>query len=171
MSFGEGASVAEAIPMGRASERERIRDAVRKLRSASGRRASILVVEADPDLQWRLARLLTVHGNRVVGTGSGDGALALIAEWPVDVVFIDEDLPGTTGLELAHQIRRAQPNIAVVIMTGAEDSDERAAVGVASAVSWLTKPFRADALTEVLANLLPVHLQPAPAMALADPAE
>jgi CheY-like chemotaxis protein len=143
---------------------------VRKLRAGARDRASILVVEDDPDLQWRLARHLTVFGNRVVGTGSADGALALIAEWPVDIVLIDQDLPGTTGLELARQIRVAQPDIAIVIMTDTE-LDERPALGMAGAVSWLAKPFRAEALAEVLARLLPSHFLPGPAMALPDPAE
>ena len=33
------------------------------------RPCGVLVVESDPDLQWRLARTLTVEGNRVVGVG------------------------------------------------------------------------------------------------------
>ncbi len=32
----------------------------------------VLLVEDDPDMQWRLARMLTVHGARVVGASSGE---------------------------------------------------------------------------------------------------
>ena len=41
------------------------------------RDSGVLVVEDDPDTQWRLARMLTVHGARVVGTSSGEAAIAI----------------------------------------------------------------------------------------------
>src|SRR5687768_17049798 len=78
---------------------------------AAHRPSGVLVIEDDPDLQWRLARMLTVQGNRVVGTSSGDGALALISQWPVDLVLVDEDLPGMSGLEVARRIRTSHPHI------------------------------------------------------------
>jgi CheY-like chemotaxis protein len=124
----------------------------------------VLVVEDDPDLQWQLARMLTIEGNRVVGTSSGDGALALIGEWPVDLVLVDEDLPKMTGLEVVRRIKRAHPNVPVVLMTGDETPEMSAAARLAGVVGCLIKPFQLETLTSLLTEL-------AFGDALADPAE
>ncbi len=113
----------------------------------------ILVVVPDPDLQWRLTRTLTIVGNRVVGTSSGDGALALIAEWPVDLVLIDEDLPRMDGLEVVRRLRACQPDIAIVLLTTGEDEEIEVTARLAGAVACLHKPFRMDELEDLLMSL------------------
>lgn len=120
---------------------------------AERRPRGVLVVEDDPDLQWRLARMLTVQGNRVVGTSSGDGALALISQWPVDLVLIDEDLPGMSGLDVARRIRGSHPHIPVVLMTGEDSAEKRSAASLAGVVKTLTKPLRVEHLAEIAAVL------------------
>jgi DNA-binding NtrC family response regulator len=134
---------------------ERSRDA--------GHQLGILVIERDPDLQWHLARSLTVQGHRVVGTSSGEGALALIAEWPVDLVLVDEDLPRTSGLEVAEHIRRSHPEVPVVLIMADPPARASRLPGV---VASLAKPFSADALHEMLESV--VWSTPDP---LAEPAE
>ena len=118
---------------------------------AQHRPSGVLVIEDDPDLQWRLARMLTVQGNRVVGTSSGDGALALISQWPVDLVLVDEDLPGMSGLEVAKRIRGTHPHIPVVLMTGADSHETRTAASLAGVVATLIKPLRSEHLQELAA--------------------
>ena len=153
-------------------DRQKIDQAVRAVRKVSAdRQCGVLVVEDDPDLQWRLARMLTVQGNRVVGTSSGDGALALIAQWPVDLILVDEDLPGMSGLEVSRCIRDTHPGVPVVLMTGDDSAATRAAARLAGAVACLVKPFRVEALLDLLVELAlddPAH---EPMAALAEPAE
>jgi two-component system response regulator FlrC len=123
----------------------------------------ILVVEDDPDLQWRLARMLTVQGHRVVGTSSGGGALALVAQWPVDLILVDDELPGMNGLEVATLLREKYPQIPVVLMASEETEELHVAARVAGVVATLIKPFRGDAIADLVAQLFPV--------AVAEPAE
>ncbi len=111
------------------------------------RARGVLVVEPDPDLQWQLARMLTVRGNRVVGTSSGEAALELVKQWPVDLVLIDEGLPSMSAVELARELQRSYPDVPVVMMS----SDAGAAMAkLAGAVAVITKPFRPDAIIELL---------------------
>jgi CheY-like chemotaxis protein len=121
--------------------------------------AGVLVVEPDPDLQWRLARMLTVHGHRVVGTCSGDGALALAREWPVDLVLVDEALPargGLSALALARALRTAHPDVRVVLMTAPGTPRElHLAARLAGVVACLAKPFRPETIAEALRLLAP----------------
>jgi DNA-binding response OmpR family regulator len=114
------------------------------------RTRGVLVVEDDPDLQWRLARTLTVRGNRVVGTSSGEAALELIRQWPVDLVLVDESLPGMSGMELARTIRDSHPDTPVVLMASEGSQESKIAAKLAGVVAVVTKPFRIEALVEML---------------------
>ncbi|MFW6067812.1 MAG: response regulator [Myxococcota bacterium] len=135
-------------------KRERkITSAAKAAAAVAPRPAGVLVVENDPDLQWTLARMLTVQGNRVVGTSSGEGALALIEQWPVSLVLVDEELPGMDGLEVAKRLRESHPHIPVVLMTGEQTTDLQVAARLVGAFATLTKPFRREAIVELLARV------------------
>ena len=110
----------------------------------------MLVVEDDPDLQWQLARMLTVRGNRVVGTSSAEAALELIGQWPVDLVLVDDQLPGMSGVELARIINEKHPDTPVVLMTSQASHGERIAETLAGVVAVVAKPFRLESLVELL---------------------
>lgn len=120
---------------------------------AVARSCAILVVEGDPDQQWRLARELTVLGHRVVGTGSADGALALVREWPVDLVLVSDTLVGSNELDLAERVREARPGIPVVLVTRAEGTLTRAEALIAGFFEHVVKPFRPEMLSELIRRL------------------
>lgn len=136
------------------SEERKLEAARRAVASVPpSREQGVLVVEDDPDLQWRLARMLTVRGNRVVGTSSGEAALELMSQWPVDLVLVDETLPGMSGVELARAIRERHGPIPVVLMSDDDTREARLAARLAGAVAVLAKPFGIESLLELLGSL------------------
>jgi CheY-like chemotaxis protein len=114
------------------------------------RERSVLVVEADPEVQVQMARALRRDGHRVVGTSSGDGALALVSQWDVDLILISEDLPGRAGIEVTRLITAVQPQAPVIIMSVNAEPSLRAAARAAGAVDCLTKPLRVEQLARWL---------------------
>lgn len=132
-------------------ERITLAEAARRV-ALTKRACGILVVESDPDQQARAARMLTLEGHRVVGTGSGEGALALLSQWPVDLVLVSERLPGMDGIELAQEIAEFMPEIPVVLVVEA-GAKEHPAASLVGAVACLTKPFRLEAVRELLRSL------------------
>ncbi|MCZ7678747.1 MAG: response regulator [Sandaracinaceae bacterium] len=137
-----------------APEERKIEAARRAVASVEAtRERGVLVVEDDPDLQWRIARMLTVRGNRVVGTSSGEAALELMSQWPVDLVLVDETLPGMSGVELARAIRERHGPIPVVLMSAEDSREARLAARLAGAAAVLAKPFGIDALLDLLRSL------------------
>ena len=141
-------------------------DQITKLESAAAslaesrpRHRSVLVVESDPDLQWNLARMLTVHGNRVVGTSSGDGALAVSEQWAADLALVSSTLPGMPGVEVARRLRAKNPDLLVILMDDTEPAGATEEPPPAVAAR-LPKPFRIETLRALLDSL---QLTPAPA--------
>ena len=126
-----------------------LKSAAKSIAENRPRHRSVLVVESDPDLQWHLARMLTVDGNRVVGTSSADGALTVIAEWQADLALVAAHLPGMSGLEVAKRLRAQNPDLVVILM--GEEATTPVQKNPSTDVSaYLPKPFRFDALRALI---------------------
>src|SRR5699024_2067750 len=82
------------------------------------------------------------------------GARAVVAEHNIDVVLLDIHMPGPTGMDLAHELRRDQESLIphVIFVT----ADARPAVHAfeLSALDYLLKPVRPARLHEALRKTL-----------------
>lgn len=105
------------------------------------RNRAVLVVEADPEVQAHLASALSREGHRVVGTGSGDGALALVEQWSVDLALVSDVLPGLGGLEVARLLREVRPHATVLVMSEHVEPSMRAAARAVGANDCVRKPL------------------------------
>ena len=145
--------------MATGANQTKLESAARTIAQNDPTHRSVLLVEGDPDLQWSLARMLTVNGNRVIGTSSGDGALAVIEQWRPDLALVASSLPGTSGVEVARLLREKNPDLLVILMD--EPSAEPSVIEGSTDVSaYLAKPFRFEALRKLIDSL---QLTPAPA--------
>jgi two-component system OmpR family response regulator len=141
------------------SHAQKLQSAARTIAESRPRHRSVLLVESDPDLQWSLARMLTVDGNRVVGTSSGDGALTVIEQWDAELALVASSLPSESGIEVARRLRAQKPDLLVILME--EDAAEPVPTEPSTDVSaYLAKPFRFEALRALIESL---QLTPAPA--------
>ena len=113
---------------------------------------SVLVVEADPDQQVPMARALRKQGLRVVATGSGSGALALVSEWDVTLILVSESLPGRSGIDLVREIHRTRPESRIVMVTSDSEPRFSAAARAAGALGCVVKPLVAESLSTWLAE-------------------
>lgn len=68
--------------------------------------------------------------------------------------FVDLRMPGMSGLELLAELRRRNPSLPVVLMTGHGDATLRRQAQEAGAVATLEKPFSLERLMEILDRLL-----------------
>jgi two-component system, LytTR family, response regulator len=95
----------------------------------------------------RLTRLLQATGRVTIAGSSTDpeAALAALRETPVDVLFLDIQMPGLTGFELLERLERDVP----VVFTTAYDRYAIDAFGVNS-LDYLLKPIEADRLDRAL---------------------
>ncbi|MBL8604835.1 MAG: response regulator transcription factor [Myxococcales bacterium] len=112
--------------------------------------ARAVIIEDEPSARDRLARMLADHlAGRVelVGTASdGEAGLALIAEHAPDLAFVDVQMPGLDGIEMAARLGSPAP---YVIFTTAHDRYALDAFD-AGAIDYLLKPFDAERLVRAV---------------------
>ena len=82
---------------------------------------------------------------------NASGALALLEKGPVDVVFLDIEMPGMSGLDVARQLRQTSPQTNIVFVTGYTDYLQPAFELYAS--GYLLKPLSLAKMEEALENL------------------
>jgi LmbE family N-acetylglucosaminyl deacetylase/CheY-like chemotaxis protein len=114
----------------------------------------VVIVEDDPDVAEYTRTVLEKRGGfEVRVTADPFTAQALVVEFEPDVVVTDIEMPGMTGLALMQQIRSAQPDLPVVVMTAHISLDYAVAALRAQADEFLTKPVGAVELVTVVTRL------------------
>ncbi len=107
----------------------------------------ILIVDDEMDMLQLLKRSLEPDLNCKVETAlSGEQALKLLERKIFDLVLADIKMPGMDGLELLELIKRENPDLTVVMMTGHGDIDMAVKAMKSGAYDFITKPFDHDAL-------------------------
>jgi CheY-like chemotaxis protein len=81
---------------------------------------------------------------------SGMAALKQIDNEAFDIVFLDDLMPGMSGLETLLQIKRNYPKIQVVFMTSTTDDELGEQARLAGATAFLRKPFYSSDVDAVL---------------------
>ncbi len=102
----------------------------------------VLIVEDNPDILATLYGFLEPKGYTLDSARNGYGGLALISENEYDAIVLDVMLPGISGIELCHKLRREFRSNTPVLMLTARDSLADKATGFESgADDYLVKPF------------------------------
>ena len=88
-----------------------------------GRGLCVLLVEDNADVGNFATQALTELGYLTVWTPDGPSALAILAneEARFDIVFSDVVMPGMSGIELAHEVRRLHPALPIILTSGYSD--------------------------------------------------
>ncbi len=114
---------------------------------------SVLVVDDEEDFLETIVKRLKKRTVSAIGVKSGEEALKVIEERPIDVVILDIKMPGgMDGIETLREIKKIQPLCEVLLLTGhasMETSIEGMKLG---AFDYLMKPVKLEALLPKLAE-------------------
>ncbi|HEY9014295.1 MAG TPA: response regulator, partial [Gemmatimonadales bacterium] len=121
-----------------------------------GRGAGVLLVEDEEQLRRVMKDLLQREGYRVAEARDGVQALDEVDRFAPDVIILDLNLPGLDGYGVLQQLRSrpATSRIPVMVLTAKGDEDNEVRVFELGADDFVTKPFRARALTARLEAVL-----------------
>jgi PAS domain S-box-containing protein len=116
----------------------------------------VLLVDDEPSLVDLGKRVLTRLGYTVTAFDRPGDALRAFLDAPddFDVVVTDFTMPGTTGVELAREIRTRRPDIAIVLVTGYSDGVTRETVLAEGIRAFIMKPYRAEKLAHSIREAL-----------------
>jgi signal transduction histidine kinase len=99
-------------------------------------------------------RAILDRDHDVVTATSGEEAVALATKQPVDVVTLDLRMPGMGGISVLEQLKRIDPDVEVLIITG-YGSFETALQGIRHrAFDYIAKPFDIDQVRTLVASAL-----------------
>ena len=113
----------------------------------------IIVVEDHRLLRDELVDYLSSPDWHVRGVSSGRELDVAMTETPADVLVLDLNLPQEDGISIARRIRKAFPEIGIVMLTARGDQADRALGYGSGADVYLTKPTHVGELESVLFNL------------------
>ena len=118
-------------------------------------RMNVLVVDDQRDIAESVASLIQSVGHHADAVYDGTAALASTRRRVPDVMLVDIGMPGMTGYELAHRVRRdpALTAVRLVALTGYGRDEDRARAKEAGFDLHVTKPVSALRLQELLASL------------------
>lgn len=119
----------------------------------------VLIVDDDPAMRRVCARVLEGEGWATTVVEEGKVAEAKVADrqQTFDCVVSDVNMPGMDGFAVVAAVRRHDPDLPVLLMTGDPSLDGAVKALDSGAVSYLTKPFSHETLASAVARAARQH--------------
>ena len=105
----------------------------------------ILVVDDEPHLRRAMRSTLSAFGFIVDDADSGENALEKVREDPYDLILLDINMDGLSGIETCRAIR-ARSDVRVLMLTVRDRAEDKIQALDAGADGYLTKPFDVNEL-------------------------
>src|SRR3954466_15625382 len=105
----------------------------------------LLLVDDEEAARYGMRRALSTFGYSITEADSAEAARLLVKQQEPDVLLLDVNLPGMSGLDLLRELKTANGNAPLVIIITAHGSERLAVEAVkAGAYDYLSKPFELD---------------------------
>jgi CheY-like chemotaxis protein len=113
----------------------------------------------DDEIDLLRPHLLFVQGRgyHIDAVANGDDALELLRLHPYDLVLLDEQMPGRTGMEVFDELRRLDPLVPVVMVTKSEEDRTMTEAIGRRVADYLVKPTSPRQVLSVVTRLLEGH--------------
>jgi len=109
-------------------------------------KGTILVVDDEAEIREGLDALLTSEGFEVSFAETGSSGLQKLEERPFDLILLDVSLPDRNGIDMLREIRKRDPNLAIILITAFGSIDMARAAFKSGAQDYITKPWSNDEL-------------------------
>jgi len=107
---------------------------------------NVLLVDDEAEFVETLVKRLRKRKVNTAAVGSGEEALKILKEMPVDVVVLDVKMPGMDGIETLRKIKKINPLIEVIMLTGHANMEVAIEGMELGAFDYLMKPMDIDEL-------------------------
>jgi len=125
---------------------------------------NVLVVDDEPGIRSGVSRILnnfsvsypfmdSDYGFNVVETSTGEDAIEIIKKQKIDIVLLDNKLPGIQGTDVLEHINKNQPEILVMMITSYASLELAVKATNQGAYDFIPKPFTPQELKSALENV------------------
>jgi FixJ family two-component response regulator len=114
----------------------------------------VYVVDDDPDVCASLCLLLEAEDHDVCTCGSAVSLLEAYDDRWTGCLLLDVRMPGMSGLELQHELRRRGMMMPIIFLTGHGDVPMASRAFRSAALDFIEKPFREEVLLERIDDAL-----------------
>ncbi len=101
----------------------------------------ILVIDDEVSVRDLLLRVLADAGHEVVAVETGEAALMKLAKQPFDLLVVDKNLPGMSGLDVLRLVRTHYPRLRAMLITAFPSPEAEATAQDLGVHGYVTKPF------------------------------
>lgn len=116
--------------------------------------AKVMTVEDSGLIRSIIKKSLVEEGHEVIEVASGKDAILKYETEKPDLVFMDINLPGISGIEATKEILRFDPQARVVMCTILESENYKKDALETGAKDYLVKPFSKDEIVEAVTRNL-----------------
>ncbi len=106
----------------------------------------VLLVDDEQEFVETLADRLRMRDLEARIALNGQEALSALGKEEPDVIVLDLKMPGIHGIEVLKRVKRAYPNVEVIILTGHGSKEDEEAARSLGAFNYMRKPADLDAL-------------------------
>ena len=114
---------------------------------------NLLLVDDEVEFLAPMVKRLKKRNYDVHTATNGKDAVAYVREHPVDLVVLDVQMPGMSGIETLSELKRIDPTIGVVMLTGHANIEAAVAGMELGAFDYLMKPMNFDELVYKLQDV------------------
>ena len=117
----------------------------------------ILVIDDEPHIRSLLKRMFEREGFHVATASDGKEGLAMFEQEPADIVITDIIMPGMEGIETIRALRKSNPTLPILAMSGGGRMAPDAYLNMAKllgAYEVLRKPIEREVLLSVVLKAL-----------------
>src|SRR5437588_3014438 len=111
---------------------------------------SLLIVDDEQSIREGCREVPIDLGFRTLTAENAVAAYKHMDTQTIDIVLLDMKLPGASGLEVLHEVKRRRPEVQVIIVTGYATVNSAVQAMKQGANDYITKPFTLDELKSTL---------------------
>ncbi len=112
--------------------------------------AKLLVVDDEIDIREFARSFFKKRGIEVLTADGGGQALEIISSQNPDLVLLDVRMEEMTGVDVLKQLRKTNPTVKVIMVSGVEDEETITEAKALGALSFIHKPLVLEELEKIV---------------------
>jgi CheY-like chemotaxis protein len=111
-------------------------------------RGRVLIIDDDPEWCAMLGEFVGGLGYRTESVADGLAAISGVTEDPPDLILLDIEMPGLSGVDALPRLRSVAPGVKVIMVTGSRSAETAKRALVHGAFDYVAKPVDFDYLAK-----------------------